>query len=105
MELKRFEPKPAKQIEVAMRFEPKTSAMFLIVRCALSTELSRSRDNLGLAQNGAKKPTTLFSVRQNSRKSYFAGPTKHCKDKEIQGTFKPSKYMKTLQGTFKPSTK
>ena len=40
----------AKQTEAATRIEPKTSAALPCTRCALSTELSRSRDNL--AQNG-----------------------------------------------------
>ena len=39
-------------------------------------------------------------------KHFVGGPTKH--RKELQGTFKPSKCLKTLQklqGTFKPSAK
>ena len=39
--------------EVTTRIEPKTSAALPIIRCALSTELSRGRGNV--AQNGAKK--------------------------------------------------
>ena len=41
----------AKQTEVATRIEPKISAALPSIRCALSTELPRSRGNL--AQNGA----------------------------------------------------
>ena len=40
----------AKRTEATMRIKPKTSAALPIIRCALSTELSRSRGNL--AQNG-----------------------------------------------------
>ena len=36
----------AKQTEAATRIDPITSAALPIIRCALSTELSRSRDNL-----------------------------------------------------------
>ena len=41
----------AKQTEATTKIEPKTSCSFSFIRCALSTELSRSRGNL--AQNGA----------------------------------------------------
>ena len=51
MNLNQTEATKAKQIEAAMRIEPKTSAALPIIRCALSTELSRSRGNL--PQNGA----------------------------------------------------
>ena len=43
----------SKQTKAATRIEPKTSAALPIIRCTLSTELSRSRGNL--ANNGICK--------------------------------------------------
>ena len=60
-ELNRTEATEAKQTEAATRTEPKTSATLSCIRCALSTELSRSRGNR--AQNGVEKPTTSLTAK------------------------------------------
>ena len=58
----------AKLTKAARRIEPKISAAFPIIHCALSTELSRSSGNL--AQNGAKK-THDVTYGNIDLKSYF----------------------------------
>ena len=59
----RIEATEAKQAEATTRIEPTTSAALPIIRCALSTELPRSRGNL--ANTGVYKPMLVARLSCN----------------------------------------
>ena len=59
----RTEATEAKRTEAATRIDPKTSATLPTIRCALSTELSRSRGQQ--LQNGVYKPTLVARLSRN----------------------------------------